>query len=475
MVREFASGLLQLGVTKDETICYFAENSLHHTIAWFSGLYLGSPVLLQISPNDRSTISFQIRDAKSTILIIGLSKVIDFQQILFDDKKRSHLTHLKLIILLNSKQKDEILLRDLVKQWLSNSPIVHTSATVTELGKPKPLVSIPHFPVKNPKNKHLGIYYTSGTSNMPKGVIHTHGSFIASLLNWKFPDNHIEKRVITCQPLGHLSGSHFIPMCLDQCMTVICLSNERTSIDEIMENIYKFRINFYIFTGHASPLLLKDYEKLYDLTCLEGIHLGGTKFDKKTLLNIKAKYQVRMYETYASTEFAGHIGFMDQSKTWQDYEPGNLGTVQPNIEMKIIDLESGRSLPANQNGEVCFRGPPCFVGYLKNEPETKKAIDSDEWYHSGDIGYYNDQKCLFIIDRINQMISWHPTSTVFFHFLPGELEQFIKEHPAVLDVCVVGVPHITYGNLTRAYIQLKPGISICEQEMVDYINRKLLQ
>lgn len=72
--------------------------------------------------------------------------------------------------------------------------------------------------------------------------------------------------------------------------------------------------------------------------------------------------------------------------------------------MKIIDLSTGEALPMKEPGEVCFRGPNCFAGYLNNQKSTQETIDKEGWYHSGDVGYYDEAGNLFITDRIKEVI-----------------------------------------------------------------------
>src|SRR5699024_9065978 len=121
---------------------------------------------------------------------------------------------------------------------------------------------------------------------------------------------------------------------------------------------------------------------------------------------------------------------------------GNVGTPLPGVEMKIVDLETGRSLPAGQRGEICFRGPPRFVGYLNNEEATRATIDSDGWYHSGDVGYYDPDGALYVVDRIKEIIKYK-----YWSIFPAEIEDFLYRHEAVEAACVVGVRHVTDGEL----------------------------
>ncbi|KAJ6217638.1 hypothetical protein RDWZM_008795 [Blomia tropicalis] len=118
--------------------------------------------------------------------------------------------------------------------------------------------------------------------------------------------------------------------------------------------------------------------------------------------------------------------------------------------------------------KLCFRGPPRFIGYLDNLEATNDAIDSDGWYHTGDVGYYDERGHIFICDRIKELLSfriWSVYST--------EIESFINSHPAVRLACVVGVRHATDGMYVRAYVELVDNKqTVIEQEIIKYVEGK---
>ena len=113
------------------------------------------------------------------------------------------------------------------------------------------------------------------------------------------------------------------------------------------------------------------------------LRYGGTKAASHILEAIKTKYSVQMNELYGATEFLGSTKIVDPRSMDENFKAGNVGQVLPNVEMKIVDLKSGSALPPQEIGEICFRGTPCFIGYLNKPEATKSTIDGDGWYHSG--------------------------------------------------------------------------------------------
>ncbi len=133
--------------------------------------------------------------------------------------------------------------------------------------------------------------------------------------------------------------------------------------------------------------------------------------------------------------------------------------------MKIIALKTGQNLGPNIDGEICVKGPKMFSGYLNNIEATKETIDSDGWLHTGDIGHYDTNERIFITDRIKEMIKYRgwPVS-------PTEIEQFLLTHESVAEVAVVGVKHETESQWPRAYVKVKDGKCVTEEELKKYVS-----
>jgi len=145
-----------------------------------------------------------------------------------------------------------------------------------------------------------------------------------------------------------------------------------------------------------------------------------------------------------------------------DFEIGSVGVVSANTELKIVDLNSGKSLGPNIDGEICVSGPKMFSGYLNNESATKNAIDSDGWFHTGDIGHYDEKERLYITDRLKELIKYKAWSVS-----PVKIESLLLTHKSVEAVVVVGVKHKTDGQLSRAYV--KKHSEVNEEELIKFV------
>jgi acyl-CoA synthetase (AMP-forming)/AMP-acid ligase II len=121
-----------------------------------------------------------------------------------------------------------------------------------------------------------------------------------------------------------------------------------------------------------------------------------------------------------------------------------------------------RKLPPGEMGEICVRGPNVMKGYLHKEVETQAALRTG-WLHTGDMGYLDKDGDLFITDRKKDLIIRGGEN-----ISPGALEEILYKHPAVLETAVVGIPDPLYGEEVKAFVVLKPGTKVSEQELIDH-------
>jgi len=127
-----------------------------------------------------------------------------------------------------------------------------------------------------------------------------------------------------------------------------------------------------------------------------------------------------------------------------------VGPPAPNTECKLVDPATGAELGANEEGEVCVRGPQNMKGYLNNTEATARTIDADGWLHTGDIGYADEDGHFFIVDRVKELIKYKG-----FQVAPAELEAVLLTHPAVADAAVIPCRDDEAGEVPKAFVVLK--------------------
>jgi len=147
---------------------------------------------------------------------------------------------------------------------------------------------------------------------------------------------------------------------------------------------------------------------------------------------------------------------------------GSVGRVQPHLEMKLVDPETGAVVPRGQPGEICTRGYSVMLGYYGDEKSTRRAIDGARWMHTGDLGTMDEQGYVNIVGRIKDMII-RGGENVY----PREVEEFLYTHPAVSDVQVIGVPSAKYGEEVMAWVKLKPGAACEPESLVEHCKGRI--
>ena len=439
--------MIELGVQKTDTVTFFADNSVEYAIALLSTISLGltfSPVTPANGPYELYT---QINDLTSSVLMFGKEKLSVFKYMLEDKKYSSVIDRLKLLVEFGTEKPGSI-----PETPELATKIVKTFEQVLSDGQGKHLAKIPYFDTK-PDDRFM-VVYTSGTTGTPKGAIHTHSSFLPCIAK-SFSKNKMISSF--WHPIGHLSGTVYVIVTYCHKTTIVLLDDD--NIETVLKAVETHSVNTTLMSpSQGVQMAKKDYHLQYNLQSLKVLFFGGCKLPLEVYLNVKEKYKVHVVDGYGATEFIGSVTSLIAHKD------GSVGVVVPGIEMKIVDLQTGEPLPSNHNGEICFRGRTCFVGYLNNPTATKETIRDEGWYHSGDVGYYDEQGFLFIVDRIKELIKYKQWSIA-----PAEIEDFLCSHDAVESACVVGVKHIRDNQLVRAYIKLSAGKQTTAEELCQFV------
>jgi acyl-CoA synthetase (AMP-forming)/AMP-acid ligase II len=173
-----------------------------------------------------------------------------------------------------------------------------------------------------------------------------------------------------------------------------------------------------------------------------------------------ARLGCEIYQGFGLTEVAGasHVN----SALTGVIKPGSVGPVIPNTESKIIDIETGAELGANEKGEILVRGPHVMVGYLNNPKATANAIDSEGWFRTGDVGYVDEEGIFYIVDRVKELIKYKA-----YQVAPAELEALLLSHTSIADAAVIPSPNEEAGEVPKAFVVLKEALT--PQEIMDWV------
>jgi long-chain acyl-CoA synthetase len=204
----------------------------------------------------------------------------------------------------------------------------------------------------------------------------------------------------------------------------------------------------------------------HDLSSLTRSTVGGQTIATSTVEAWQEITGARLIELWGMTEVAG-LGATHSVHA--PSLPGSIGISLPGVELRVSDLDDvTKETERGTAGELMVRGPIVMNGYFGNPAETKKAIESDGWLHTGDIARMDDSGHVFIVDRRKDMII-----TGGYNVYPAEIERVVSGHPAVALVAVGPLPDEVRGELACAYVVLKNGTSVTEEELITFTKEHL--
>ncbi len=315
------------------------------------------------------------------------------------------------------------------------------------------------------ENDVCSIIYTSGTTSRPKGVIHCHRDVVEqSMLAIQFTKLDFTDRGLIMAPMYHCAELHvaFLPRVHIGASSVIMHQFNPTLV---LETVEKEKITkFFAAPTMWNMLLQQSYDK-YDLSSLRSGIYGAAPMAPVLVKACQEKLGVRLIQAYGMTEMGPAITALGEED--QIRKAGSAGKACLNHEIRIVrPNEAGPSdpedeMPIGQTGEIIVQGPCVMHGYFQREEETKKALYKG-WYHTGDIGYLDDEGFLWVKDRVDDMIISGGEN-----IYPREVEDLLYEYPGVLDVAVIGQPDEQWGEIVTAVVVANDA-SITEQDLETY-------
>jgi long-chain acyl-CoA synthetase len=308
----------------------------------------------------------------------------------------------------------------------------------------------------------FNIMYTSGTTGLPKGIMHSHyvRSMYCLLMASAFrmtPESRtlhagaivFNGAYVTMMPTFYLGGSYTLLRQFDADAAIAAIERER--ITHVM----------LVPTQIIAILGSKAYrpERLASLECI--LSLGAPLLQEhKDRLNTDLPR--RFYELYGLTE--GFVTILDRDEAVR--KAGSVGRPTQYFEMRIVDGD-GRDLPPGEIGEIVGRGPILMQGYYKRPDLTAQAI-RDGWLHSGDMGYVDEDGFLHLVDRKKDMID-----SGGMKVYPKDVEEIAARHPAIREIAVFGVPHEKWGETPVAAVVLNDDVAATAAELRDWINDRV--
>jgi fatty-acyl-CoA synthase len=442
-----AAGLLDLGIEKGDRVGLWAPNCPEWTTVQFATAKIGA-VLVNVNPAYRTHELAYVLNQAGCRLLVAATEVRGSSYVDMVNSVRDELDTLETAIYLGSPEWDTLFVRD----DADRGDRLRRRAAMLCADDP------------------INIQYTSGTTGFPKGATLSHhniinnGFFVGELCGYTEED-----RVCIPVPFYHCFGmvmgnlgamTHGAAMVIpaptfDAAATLHAVQHERcTSL-------------YGVPTMFIAELALPDFES-YDLSSLRTGIMAGSPCPVEVMKRVID--DMRCSEVticYGMTE-TSPVSTQTRVDDSLDRRVSTVGVVHPHVEVKIVDPESGLTVPRGTAGELCTRGYSVMLAYW-NEPEkTAEAIDTSRWMHTGDLATMDDDGYLNIVGRIKDLVIRGGEN-----IYPRELEEFLHTHPAVADVQVVGVPDEKYGEELCAWVRLIDGQSATDEEIRDFCRAAL--
>ncbi|MFD7840147.1 AMP-binding protein [Streptomyces sp. NPDC059761] len=439
-VDALALGLLDLGIVKGDRVGIWAPNRAEWTLVQYATAKIGA-ILVTVNPAYRShEVEYVLRQAGIRLLVAAERfKSSDYAGMIEEVGPRC--PDLEFTVLLEAPQWTSLLERG---RRGDPADLVRAAAELS-----------PDDPVN--------IQYTSGTTGFPKGATLSHhnilnnGFFVGELCHYTEQD-----RVCIPVPFYHCFGmvmgnlactSHGAAMVIpapafDPAATLAAVEAEScTSL-------------YGVPTMFIAELAAPGFDT-YDLSSLRTGIMAGSPCPVEVMKEVIDRMGMREVSIcYGMTE-TSPVSTQTRADDSVERRVSTVGRVGPHLEVKVVDPQSGRTVPRGEPGELCTRGYSVMLGYWGEPERTAEAVDAARWMHTGDLAVMDEDGYLSITGRIKDMVI-RGGENVY----PREIEEFLHGHPDVMDVQVIGVPDAKYGEELMAWVRMREGAPPLTEEAV---------
>lgn len=312
------------------------------------------------------------------------------------------------------------------------------------------------------------IMYTSGTTSNPKGAMLSHEALsrAAAVVGGSRQYLQTDDIVWSPLPMYHIGGTNFLLCSLTYGAKHVHVGefNTATAVQQL--------------DNEAVSVALPAFDLIWmDILRVPGCNPGAWKQLRMVMIAVgaparmmemqKQVSQAKLVSCYGATECCGFFTYGDIRDS-DEIRCERTGIPLDGLELKIVDPETEKILPFGETGEIRYRGYSLFSGYYNDPDVTRASIDSDGWFHSGDLGTVDERGRLKFVSRLKDMMKVGGENVA-----AAEIEDFLQLHPDVLTAQVVGAPDARYSEVACAYVVKRPDSPLTETELIDYCRGKI--
>jgi fatty-acyl-CoA synthase len=446
-VERAARGLLALGVEKGDRVGIWAGNSVEWLETQYATAKIGA-VLVNVNPAyRRHELEYALSKSGVSVLVSARGfRQTDYLELLRVTAPR--LPALETIVLLGEESAGMLGWNDLLERA--------DSVSADRLREREALLDF---------DDPINIQYTSGTTGFPKGATLSHhnilnnGYFVGVGCRYTAAD-----RVCVPVPLYHCFGMVMGNLGALTHGAAVVYPSVGFDPEATLEAIQAERCTslYGVPTMFIAQLQHPDFAS-YDLSSLRTGIMAGSPCPVEVMKQvIDTMHMDDVTICYGMTE-TSPVSFQSTPDDDLEHRTGTVGAVHPHVECKIVDPETGLTVPRGAPGELLSRGYLVMLGYWDDTVATNGAIDAAGWMHTGDLAVMREDGYVNIIGRIKDMVIRGGEN-----IYPREVEEFLYTHPKIQDVQVVGVPDAKYGEELCAWVRLRDGVLVTDDEIREF-------
>lgn len=463
----FSAVLHDRGVTKGDRVAFILPNCPQYIVAFYGAVRIGAIAVGNNPLYTQREMEHQLRDSGARVVVVLDQLYPQFAPV-FETLGITDVivTGLNDYMKFPLKQLAPIKFRKMAKEEGKPWPPVPAGAPVTRwhdamdgAGTPPVAATI------NPREDTAAFVYTGGTTGVSKGAELTHFNVTTNSKQAGVWFGRLiadgQETIMSILPLFHSYGvTGTMGLAMLYAMTVVL--EPRFELHSVLKDISKERPTLFPGVPRIYAALNDAPETLkHDLSCLKVCVSGAAPLPMITAERFEeVSGGARIVEGYGLTECAPatHVNPVDGTARL-----GTVGLPLPDTDCKIVDLEEpDRILGVGERGELCIKGPQVMKGYWQRPSETALMI-RDGWLHTGDVAIMDEDGFFRIVDRIKDMVI-----VSGFNVYPTDVEAVLQRHPAIHQICVIGVPDETTGEAVKAFVVLRPGMSATAEEIMGW-------